>query len=257
MKKTIYILLFILPFSISNSQENDLTGTWTVFEMTQVSETNSQKMTEDQFRAEGKYNDYYFMENGKFKNKSNFMNEYSKATGESTWKIEGNKLITTIHLDDRDFDIDYNYELKGDTLFLTDTSLNGKEKIIMALRKKQVGKLIGTWVLFERYQIDFGSSPKTTTEAQMKAGQEYADYKFMEDGSYKSKNTYRSTDTITFIGTWKVQDNKVILTHPIQDGKDFVIDWTYELKGDTLFLTRYGGINRLDKGRLTLRKKQI
>jgi hypothetical protein len=193
------------------------------------------------------------VENGKFKNKSNFMNEYPKAVGESTWKIEGNKLITTIHLDNRDFDIDYNYDLKGDTLFLTDISLNGKEKIIMALRKKQENKLIGTWVLFEKYQIDFGSSPMTTTEAQMKADREYGEYNFKEDGSYTDRVAWKYVDTITFIGTWKVQDSKILLTS-IQEGKNFVLDWTYELKGDTLFLTRYG-LNGKDKGKLSLRRK--
>jgi hypothetical protein len=124
-----------------------------------------------------------------------------------------------------------------------------------SISNAQVDSLIGNWTLIERNQIDFGSFPKITTEAQLKAEGQFMDYSFTEDGKFKQRNKFRDEDTLIFKGTWKIQDCKVILTMP-QNGKDFVIDWTYELNGNTLLLSRYG-LNGKDKMKLTLRGKQV
>lgn len=137
MKPTVFILLFFLAVSASKAQVNDLIGTWTVFEMTQVSGQNSQKMTEDQFKANGAFEDYFFMEEGKFKQTGNLSGEGTVSTQDGTWKITENKVIMTLQLGERKIDIDYTYELKENTLFLTRTSPDGNMKVIMALRKKE------------------------------------------------------------------------------------------------------------------------
>ena len=136
MKPTVFVLLFFLAVTASKSQVNDLIGTWTVFEMTQISGQNSQKMTEDQFKANGTYEDYFFMKEGKFKQSGNLSGEESVSTQEGTWKIMENKLIMTLQLGERKMDVDYTYELKENTLFLTRTSPDGNMKVIMACRKK-------------------------------------------------------------------------------------------------------------------------
>jgi len=137
MKTTVFLLLCIWSVSASNAQVSNLIGTWTVFEMTQVSGQNSQKMTEDQFKAEGAFEDYFFMEGGKFKQTGNLSGEGTVSTQEGTWKITENKVIMTLQLGERKMDIDYTYELKENTLFLTRTSPDGNMKVIMACRKKQ------------------------------------------------------------------------------------------------------------------------
>ena len=137
MKPTVFILLFFLAVSASKAQVNDLIGTWTVFEMTQVSGQTSQKMTEDQLKANGAFEDYFFMEEGKFKQTGNLSGEGTVSTQDGTWKITENKVIMTLQLGERKIDIDYTYELKENTLFLTRTSPNGNMKVIMALRKKE------------------------------------------------------------------------------------------------------------------------
>jgi hypothetical protein len=42
----------------------------------------------------------------------------------------------TLQLGERKMDVDYTYELKDNTLFLTRTSPDGNMKVIMALSKK-------------------------------------------------------------------------------------------------------------------------
>jgi len=136
MKTTLFILICFLTFSALKAQVNGLIGTWTVFEMTQVAGENSQKMDEDQFKANGAFEDYFFMEEGKFKQTGNLSGEGTVSTQEGTWKIIENKVIMTLQLGEKKMDVDYTYELKENTLFLTRTSPNGKMKIIMVCKKK-------------------------------------------------------------------------------------------------------------------------
>ena len=136
MKTTVFILLCFITVSSSKAQVNNLIGTWTVFEMTQVSGQNSEKMTEDQFKANGSFEDYFFMEEGKFKQTGNLSGEGAVSTQEGTWKIMENKMIMTLQLGEKKMDIDYTYELKENKLFLTRTSPDGNIKIIMVCRKK-------------------------------------------------------------------------------------------------------------------------
>jgi len=136
MKPTVFVLLFFLAVSASKAQVNDVIGTWTVFEMTQIAGQNSEKMTEDQFKANKVYEDYFFMKEGKFKQSGNLSGGESVSTQEGTWKIMENKLIMTLQLGERKMEVDYTYELKDNTLFLTRTSPDGNMKIIMACRKK-------------------------------------------------------------------------------------------------------------------------
>jgi hypothetical protein len=137
MKTIVFILLCFWAVSTSKAQVNGLIGAWTVFEMTQVSGQSSQKMTEDQFKANGAFEDFIFMEEAKFKQTGNLSGEGTVSTQEGSWKIAENKVIMTIQLGEQKIDVDYKYELKENTLFLTRTSPDGNMKIIMACRKKQ------------------------------------------------------------------------------------------------------------------------
>lgn len=137
MKKIVFLFICIWFVTLSKAQVSDLIGTWTVFEMTQVSGQDSHKTTEDQFKAEGAFQDYYFMDEGQFKQTGNLSGEGKESTQEGTWKIIENKVIMTLQLGERMMDVNYTYELKENILYLTRTSPDGNMKVIMALRKKQ------------------------------------------------------------------------------------------------------------------------
>src|ERR1035437_1941011 len=112
MKTTVFILLCFLTVSASKAQVNDLIGTWTVFEMTQVSGQNSEKMTEDQFKDNGDFEDYFYVEEVKIKQTGNVSGEGTVSTQEGTWKIMENKMIMNLQLGEKKMDVDYTYELK-------------------------------------------------------------------------------------------------------------------------------------------------
>lgn len=136
MKATVFILFCFLTVSASEAQVNNLIGNWTVFEMTQTAGENSQKMTEDQFKANEAFQDFVFMEESKFKQTGNLSGQGTVSTQEGTWQISENKLIMTLQMGERQMEVDYTYELKENTLFLTRASPDGNMKITMACRKK-------------------------------------------------------------------------------------------------------------------------
>ena len=57
MKNSFFIALFLLTAPVTLAQVNELTGTWTVIEMTNKSDQDSMKMTEDQFKSNGLFFD--------------------------------------------------------------------------------------------------------------------------------------------------------------------------------------------------------
>jgi hypothetical protein len=136
MKTTVSILLCLLAVSSLKAQVTDLTGTWTLFEMTNVAGQKTQKTTEDQLKANGSFLDLIFMVDAKFKQTSNMSGSGTASSQEGAWKIKDNKLIITLQMGERKMDVDYIYEQKDNTLVLTRTSPDGNMKIIMACRKK-------------------------------------------------------------------------------------------------------------------------
>lgn len=136
MRIIILVFFSIAIFSISYAQDKELIGTWTMFEMTSVKDQGTEKMTEDQMKANGSVTDFFFMEKGKFKQTSNMSGSGTLDTYEGTWKIAENKLVITLRLGERNIDVDYTYELKENKLVLTQTSPDGTMKIVSTYRKK-------------------------------------------------------------------------------------------------------------------------
>ena len=136
MKTTGIIILFFFTVTASKAQVYELIGTWTVFEMTQLFNQESHKMTEDSLKAHNLFQDYYFMKDSKFKQTGNLSGHGSVSTEEGTWKIADDKMIMTLQIGGRKRDIDYRWELKDKILLLTRTNPAGTFKVTMALRKK-------------------------------------------------------------------------------------------------------------------------
>jgi len=138
MKTTVCFLLCFLAVSVSDAQDIKLTGTWTMFEMAYVSIEGIQKKSEDQMKADESVTDFFFMEDGKFKQTSNMSGTGTLDTYEGTYKVNGKELIITLQIGERTMDVDYTWEMKENALVLTRTSPDGKMKIIAAYRKKFV-----------------------------------------------------------------------------------------------------------------------
>jgi hypothetical protein len=136
MKKTVFVLFCFVAFSASKAQVPDLTGTWTMFEMTYVSDQGTQKMTEDQMKAESASTDFFFMEEGKFKQTSNMSGSGTLDTYEGTWKLSEDKLILALKIGEKVMDIVWTVEFKDNILNLSRTSPDGSLKIINTFRKK-------------------------------------------------------------------------------------------------------------------------
>jgi hypothetical protein len=137
MKTTVFIFLCFMVVSVSNAQVVDLRGTWTMYEMTYVTGEGTQKMTEDQMKANGMSTDFFFMEEGKFRQTSNMSGSGTMDTYEGTWKIAAPKLIITLRIGEQNLDVDYTYELKENVLVLTRESPDGTMKIVSTYRKEQ------------------------------------------------------------------------------------------------------------------------
>jgi len=136
MKPAILVLFFFLPFSAIEAQETKLTGAWTMFELAYVSIEGIQKKSEDQMKADESVTDFYFMEDGKFRQTSNMSGTGTLDTYDGTYKVNGKELIITLQIGERNMEVDYTWEMKENALVLTRTSPDGKMKIIAAYRKK-------------------------------------------------------------------------------------------------------------------------
>ena len=136
MRTIILLLICFLSFPALKSQIPDLTGTWTMFEMTYVSDQGTQKMTEEQMKAEGAVTEMFFMEAGKFRQTSNMSGSGTLDTYEGTWKLDGNQVVLTLKIGDRMMDVVWKAEFRDNALNLSRTSPDGSLTIINTFRKK-------------------------------------------------------------------------------------------------------------------------
>jgi len=136
MKTIAFVLFCIAGLAGLNAQVPDLTGTWTMFEMAYLSGGNSQKMTEDQMKANGSVTDYYFMDEGKFKMISNMSGSGTMDTIEGTWILENGELKLTLKLGERLIDVIWKAEFKENAMHLTRVSPDGSVTISNSFRKK-------------------------------------------------------------------------------------------------------------------------
>lgn len=138
MKLTISLLLLfcLLTTKKIQAQETDITGTWTMFEMTWYSGDEVNKTTEDQLKEEGMTTEYYFMSEGKLKLVSNMTGSGSMETVEGTWKLEGEKLTFGLSMDGNSVDIIWDFEFKDEVIHLTRKSPDGSTSVVNSFKRK-------------------------------------------------------------------------------------------------------------------------
>jgi hypothetical protein len=137
MKKTVFLFLCILTFTVSGAQVVDLTGTWTMFEMTYKSDQGIQKMSEEEMKANGSVTDFFFMPEGKFKQTSNMSGSGTMDTYEGTWKLDGKKLILNLQISGQLIEVIWDVEFKDAAMNLSRTAPDGSLTIINTFRRKE------------------------------------------------------------------------------------------------------------------------
>ena len=138
MKIKISLLLVFCLFTGKEllAQEIDITGSWTMFEMTWTSGDEVNRTTEDQLKDEGMYSDYFLMPEGKLKLVSNMTGSGDLETVEGTWKLEEDKLTTSIKVDDNLMDIIWDFEFKDDFIYLKRTAPDGSTSVVNSFKRK-------------------------------------------------------------------------------------------------------------------------
>jgi len=103
--------------------------------------------------------------------------------------------------------------------------------------KAQTQVLTGSWTVFE-YSWTNDQGKQVTTEDQIKANGGITEYVFTDDGNFKlTSNMAESSGTTTYEGTWKFEENKLILK--MKMGEELIdLVWSAELKDNILNLSR-------------------
>jgi hypothetical protein len=104
--------------------------------------------------------------------------------------------------------------------------------------KAQTAVLTGTWTMFE-YSWTNEQGKQMTTEDQIKANGGITEYVFTPDGNFKltSNMADESSGTATYEGTWKFEENKLMLK--MKTGEELIdLVWNAEVKDNILNLSR-------------------
>jgi hypothetical protein len=118
------------------AQEIDITGTWTMFEMTWTSGDEINKTTEDQLKDQEMMTDYFFMPDGKLKLISNMTGSGNLETVEGKWELEGDKLTCSFIMEGNPVDIVWDFEFKDDVIHLKRTSPDGSSSVVNSFKRK-------------------------------------------------------------------------------------------------------------------------
>jgi hypothetical protein len=143
MKLSILIIACLFTVSVTKAQDVGLTGIWTMFELSMITDTNSitgmkdQKTGEDMIKARVGVVTYFLMADGKFKQTLIKPGESTESLySEGVWKTNGNHLLITISEGGQDSVSDFSFEKKGETLILRRIIFDRKLTTIMSFRKR-------------------------------------------------------------------------------------------------------------------------
>lgn len=120
MKATVFLIVFVSTANFAFAQESGLVGKWKIIEYTYSNPNGSEKVVEDQIKSSNTIADYFIMEDGTFRQVSNMSGTGSLETYDGNWKTTGNNTLTiTLKINSKPLDLEWKYELKGDTLIIT------------------------------------------------------------------------------------------------------------------------------------------
>jgi hypothetical protein len=131
-------VLWICLFTamVVGAQDPDITGDWTMYEMTWSTGDDVNTTTEDQLKDQGMFSDYFIMPDGNIKLVSNMTGSGNLETMEGTWKLEGDKLTYSLNLGGTMRDIVWDFEFRDDAIHLTRTSPDGATSVVNSFKRK-------------------------------------------------------------------------------------------------------------------------
>ena len=138
MKTTISLLLFLLPVSALLAQEVDITGSWTMYEMSWDVGGEINTTTEAQLKDDGMMSEYTFEPDGKLTLVSNMIssNHGVLETVEGSWKLEAEKLTCTFNFNGNEADIVWDFEFKDDCIHLKRGAPDGSSSVVNSFKRK-------------------------------------------------------------------------------------------------------------------------
>jgi hypothetical protein len=139
MKITISFILVLCLFTGKEllAQDPDITGTWTMFEMTWTTGDQVNTTTEEQMKDNGMTTEYHFKPDGNLKLISNMaMGSGELETLEGTWILEGDQLTYGFVMDGVQRDFAWGFEFKDDVIHLKRSSPDGSTTVVNSLKRK-------------------------------------------------------------------------------------------------------------------------
>ena len=138
MKNKISVLLLfcLLAGMAMQAQEVDISGTWTMYEMTWSTGNDVNTTTADQMKKEGMKSEYEFTPEGKVKLVSNMTGSGNMENIDGTWKLQGDKLTFSLNLEGNLVDIVWDFEYRDDAIHLTRTSPDGATSVVNSFKRK-------------------------------------------------------------------------------------------------------------------------
>lgn len=133
---SVLIVLFLLAGLAIQAQDIDLTGTWTMYEMTWTTGDNVTTTTSNQMKNQGMTTEYELMPEGKLKVVSNMTGSGEMENMEGTWKLEGDKLTFSLNLDGNPMDVVWDFESRDEAIHLTRTSPDGATSVVNSFKRK-------------------------------------------------------------------------------------------------------------------------
>lgn len=139
MKIAISFILMFFLFTGAElvAQDPDITGSWTMYEMTWTSGDQVNTTTEEQLKAEGMFSDYDFKPDGKLRLTTNMaMGSSELQTMEGTWKLEGDKLTYTFVIEGMERDLAWGFEYKDEAIHLSRSAPDGSSSVVNSFKRK-------------------------------------------------------------------------------------------------------------------------
>ena len=136
--KKLALILTIATFGcyVSKAQMPDISGNWTMFEMSWTQNQNVNKTTEDQIKAQGAFVDYYLLKDGKFKLISNMTGSGKLDTITGTWKLNPGKLTFSMAPGGNQMEVVWDFSLTNGVMDLKRTSPDGSTVLVNTFRRK-------------------------------------------------------------------------------------------------------------------------
>ena len=136
MKIRICLILCLFACKALQAQDIDISGTWSMFEMTWSSGQDINTTTEDQLKDQGQMSEYFLMPDGTFKLSSNMTGSGKMENLEGTWKLDGDKLTFSFKMGENVRDITWDFDYKDDVFNLKRTFPDGSTSVVNCFKRK-------------------------------------------------------------------------------------------------------------------------